>query len=213
MLVAMEFSGRIRTAFRIRGFDAWSCDYLPAEDGSEFHIQGNVFAHEVVSAGWDLLIAHPDCTFLTKSGARWQSIPWRAEAMQAAVYTVRALWALPIPRKAIENPSGRLSSLWRRPTQTVQPYWFGVPEFKGTCWWLDNLPPLVATDMLTPPANGTDEWKRWSRVHRAAPGPQRRKERSRTPFNVAEAIAVQWGARLQPGFEQRSARPQPGEAA
>lgn len=210
ILVAMEFSGRIRSAFRERGHDAWSCDFLPAEDHSPYHIQGNVFSHHTINRDWDMLIAHPDCTFLTRAGARWQSIPWRAEAMQMGLYTVRALWALPIRFKAIENPPGRLSTLWMPPTQTVQPHWFGEPEFKATCWWLDGLPPLVPTSQLVVPTKGTEEFNRWSKVHWAAPGPQRGKERSRTPLGVAAAIAEQWGAMPQPGPMAYRARPQPG---
>ncbi len=109
------------------------------------------------------------------------------------LYAVRTLWALPIRFKAIENPPGSLSTLWRKPTQIVQPHWFGEPEFKATCWWLDGLPPLVPTNQLLVPAKGTEEYNRWSKVHRAAPGPQRWRERSRTPLGVSAAIAQQWG--------------------
>jgi hypothetical protein len=104
-------------------------------------MQTNVFSHTVVNGGWDGMIAHPECTFLTRAGARHMSIPWRREAQMAAVYNVRALWAFPIRLKAIENPVGRLSTLWRKPDQVIQPHMFGHPEFKATAWWLDGLPP------------------------------------------------------------------------
>ena len=192
IVVLMECSGRIREALRRRGHDAWSCDLQAAEDGSPFHIQDNVFSHDVVNGGWEGMIAHPDCTFLTVAGARWQSIEWRREAMQMALYTVRALWAMPIPVKAIENPIGRLSTLWRKPTQVVQPHWFGDPAFKATCWWLDGLPKLVPTNRLRVPAKGTDEWKAWNAVHYESPGRDRKKNRSRTFPGMAEAVASQW---------------------
>lgn len=192
-LVAMECSGRIRDALRARGHDAWSCDFKPCEADPRWHIQDNVFSHEVVNGGWDGMIAHPDCTFLTVAGARWMSTPWRAEAMQAALYTVRALWAFPIKRKAVENPIGRLSTLWRKPSQVIQPHMFGEPEFKATCWWLDGLPLLKPTRQLAIPARGTDEWRRWNRVHRESPGDDRDERRSRTLQGIADAVAEQWG--------------------
>ncbi len=120
-------------------------------------------------------------------------IPWRREAQRAAVYNVRSLWAFPIPRIAIENPSGRLSTLWRKPDQTIQPWQFGHPEFKGTCWWLKGLPPLQPTNVLEVPARDTREWLLWNRVHREGPGEDRGTRRARTLKGIAEAIAEQWG--------------------
>ena len=198
-LIAMECSAVIRDALRRRGHDAWSCDVKPCEADPRWHIQANVFSHAVIKLGWDGMIAHPDCTFLTKSGARHMSIPWRKEAMMAAVYNVRALWAFPIKRIAIENPSGRLSTLWRKPDQTIQPWQFGHPEFKGTCWWLKGLPLLQPTNVLEVPERDTSEHDRWSRVHREAPGAQRATNRARTLTGIAEAIADQWGAVSEPG--------------
>ena len=206
-LVAMECSAVIRDALRARGHDAWSCDFKPCEGDPRWHIQGDVFSHQVLwhrekrrrgaRRGWDGMIAHPDCTFLTKAGARHMSIPWRAHMQQAAVAMVQALWSFPIPYIAIENPSGRLSTLWRQPDQTIQPYMFGHPEFKGTCLWLKGLPLLRPTLYLEPPAKGTEEFNRWSRVHWEGPGivrgQDRKTRRSRTLPGIAEAIADQWG--------------------
>lgn len=206
VLVACEYSGAVRRAFRARGHEAWSCDLLPAEDDSEFHIQGNV----LYSIGsryhrrkpWDLMIAHPPCTRLTNSGVRWLSVPppgrtreqmWAELGEAAAFY--KALREAPIPLKAIENPimhSHARALLGDIKRHIVQPWWFGDPAFKATGWELHGLPPLVPTHKLVPPPKDTDEWKRWSAVHRASPGPDRWKERSRTFPGMAEAIAAQW---------------------
>ena len=110
VLVACEFSGIVREAFRRRGHDAWSCDIIPTEiDGP--HILGTILSHQIVSQHWDLMIAHPDCTFLAVSGARWMHEEWREEALLAALHFVKTLWDFPIERIAIENPVGKLSSL------------------------------------------------------------------------------------------------------
>ncbi len=184
----------IRDALRRRGHDAWSCDVKPCEGDPRWHIEANVFSHAVVNGGWDGMIAHPDCTFLTRAGALHMQIPWRREAQMAAVYNVRALWAFPVRLKAIENPLGRLSTLWRKPDQIIQPHMFGHPEFKATAWWLDGLPPLLATDQLEVPKRGTREYVLWGRVHREGPGADRATRRSRTLEGIAEAIADQWGS-------------------
>jgi hypothetical protein len=139
VLIGGEFSGRVRDEFIRRGHDAVSCDYRPSEAPGP-HLQTSWFDHKVVNAGWDLGIFHPDCTFLTASGARWMSIEWREEALLMALHTVKAIWKFPIPRIAVENPMGRLSSLWRGPDQIVQPYHFGDPFRKTTGLWLKNLP-------------------------------------------------------------------------
>ena len=195
LLVACEYSGRVREAFRRRGHDAWSCDLLPAEDGSPYHVQGSVLDHALIGQGWDGLIAFPDCTYLTVSGARWMSIPWRQAAQRWALAFVEALWALPIKRKCIENPIGRLSTLWRKPTQIVQPWQFwrldepGKGEVKATCFWLDGFPKLVPT---TPHETG-----RVPAVWLASPSPDRWKERSRTQPGIADAMGAQWGEQAQ----------------
>lgn len=152
VLIACEFSGVVRRAFRERGHDAWSCDLLPAEDGSEFHLQADVreYLHDWVPwQRWDLLIAHPPCTYLSRAGARWWKCPERQKLADLAADFVFALRDAPIPRIAIENPVGQLNQRWRYPDQIIQPYEFGHPYSKATCLWLKNLPPLFSTDIHT----------------------------------------------------------------
>jgi hypothetical protein len=218
VLIACEFSGVVRRAFRERGHDAWSCDLLPAEDGDEHHIQGR--AEEVAYdrlCKWDLMIAHPPCTRLTNSGVRWLSKPppgktkeemW--QDLEEAAWLYRALRDAPIHRKAIENPVMHRYARERiQPgqRQIVQPWWFGEPYFKATGFELVNLPPLTPTNKLTPPAKGTDEHKAWSKVHRASPGPDRWKERSRTFPGVAAAMAMQWSFQTTVVKTYRLAKP------
>lgn len=194
VLVACEFSGRVREAFRARGHDAWSCDILPSEDRSLYHIPGSVLDHDIAHQQWDLLIAHPDCTFLTVSANRWAAEEWRLEARLSAMHFVRALWAFPVERIAIENPIGVLGTFWRAPDQTVQPWQFGHRATKATCLWLKNLPLLQPTESVGPPPTKMtlDEKRMWNEVHRAAPGPERWKDRSRTFTGIAQAMAEQW---------------------
>lgn len=190
VLIACEFSGAVRKAFRARGHDAWSCDLLPAEDRSPYHIHGSIIDHNVVKRGWDMLIAHPDCTYLTVSANRWANEPWRMEARHWALAFVKTLWALPIKRKCIENPIGVLPTMWKRPSQIVQPWQFwhldepGAGEVKATCFWLDGLEPLEAT---TPNETG-----RHPACWLQPPSKERRKERSRTYRGIADAMAEQW---------------------
>lgn len=196
VLVACESSGRVREAFRSRGHDAWSCDLLWPEDRSPYHFTGSILDHEIVKQGWDLLIAHPDCTFLTISANRWAMEEWRIEARLAALHFVRSLWAFPVKRKALENPVGVLNTFWREPDQTIQPWQFGHKATKATCFWLDGLPLLQPTNVVgPPPAQMTLEEKRiWNAVHRATPGPDRWRLRSLTFQGVADAMAEQWGS-------------------
>lgn len=189
ILVACEFSGVVRRSFRERGHDAWSCDLLPAEDGSEFHIQGSVIDHDIIKQSWDMLIAFPDCTYLTVSANRWANEPWRMEARHWALAFVKTLWSLPIKKKALENPIGVLPSMWKRPTQVIHPHQFwageqGKGEVKATCLYLDGLPPLVTT---TPGEPG-----RIPRVWKEPPSADRWKNRSRTYEGIAKAMAEQW---------------------
>jgi hypothetical protein len=178
VLVACEFSGVVREAFRARGHDAVSCDLLPSEQAGP-HLVGNVLDH--LGEGWEVLLGFPPCTHLTRAGDRWyRNSP---ERLKAALF-VRVLAEAHIPRIAIENPRGALNRLWRPPDQVVQPWMFGVGETKATCLWLKGLPPLLATEVST---------GREPRVHYAAPGADRWKERSRTPVAFAEAMADQWG--------------------
>lgn len=201
VLIACEFSGVVRRAFRERGHDAYSCDLLPAEDGSQHHCQGDV--RKILGDGWDLLVAHPECTRLTNAGVRWLSKPpkgktkvqmWRALFEGAEFY--QALRDCDIPLKAIENPVMHCHArelIEPVARQIVQPWWFGDPQFKATGFELQGLPRLVATDKLKPPKKGTKEHAEWSRVHRMSPGPHRAKERSRFFPGMAAAMATQWG--------------------
>lgn len=204
VLIACEFSGIVRDAFRKRGHDAWSCDLLPCESKPEYHFQHDIF--EVINNGWqwDLMIAHPPCTRLTNSGVRWlhtapagRTVDEMWQELRDATEFYKALRRAPIPRKAIENPimhkHARALVGFPDKRQIVQPWWFGEPEFKATGWELHGLPELVPTNKLTPPEKGTLEHKAWSRIHRASPGPERWKERSRTLQGPADAMAEQWG--------------------
>jgi len=182
VLVACEFSGIVRDAFRARGHDAWSCDILPCERGESYHFQQDV--RELLhSTTWDLMVAHPPCTHLAVSGARWFKDKQREQ--QEALEFVRFLLDAPIPRIALENPVSVISSRIRKPDQIIQPWQFGHPETKATCLWLKNLPPLVPTNIVE---------GREARVHWASPGPNRWKERSRTLPGIAAAMADQWGS-------------------
>lgn len=180
VLVRCEFSGRVREAFRKRGHDAWSCDLLPAEDGSPFHYQQDCLS--IIDEGWDLGIFHPPCTDLAVSGARWFKNKVREQ--EAALEFVRELMDSKIPKWALENPIGVISTRIRKPDQIIQPWQFGHPETKATCLWLKNLPPLKPTKVVSGRAN---------RVHREPPGPERWKNRSRTYQGIADAMAEQWG--------------------
>lgn len=181
VLVACEYSGIVRDAFAALGHDAWSCDLLPSERPSLFHIQGDVL--EVVRDGWDLMIAHPPCTHLAVSGSRW--FKEKASEQAEAIEFVRALMAAPVDRIAIENPISVISSQIRKPDQIIQPWQFGHGETKATCLWLKGLPKLAPTNVVQ---------GREPRVHFMSPGPDRWKERSRTYTGIAEAMAAQWGA-------------------
>jgi site-specific DNA-cytosine methylase len=179
VLVACEFSGTVRRAFRALGDDAWSCDLLPAEDDSPYHVKGD--CRDLLDMGWDILIAHPPCTHLAVSGARWFAEK-RTEQAEALEF-VRTLLDAPVPCIALENPVSIISSKIRKPDQIIQPWQFGHGETKATCLWLKNLPKLVATNIVD---------GREARVHRMPPGPDRWKERSRTFTGIAAAMAEQW---------------------
>jgi len=179
VLVACEFSGVVRRAFRARGHEAWSCDLLPAEDGAHEHFQGDV--RDVLHLSWDLMIAHPPCTHLAVSGARWFKEKQQEQA--EALDFVRVLLAAPIPRIALENPVSIISSRVRKPDQIIQPWMFGHGETKATCLWLKGLPKLTPTHVVE---------GRVARVHRMPPSRDRWKERSRTYQGIAEAMATQW---------------------
>lgn len=181
VLVGCEFSGIVRDAFIRRGHDAMSCDLLPTEAPGP-HYQGDI--RDVLDYPWDLAIFHPPCTHLSVSGARHFEAKRMDGRQQASVSFFMRLAKADIPRIAIENPVCIMSSLWRKPDQTIQPWQFGHPETKATCLWLKGLPPLT-------PANVVEG--REARVHRMPPGPDRWKERSRTYSGIAEAMAATWG--------------------
>lgn len=186
VLVACECSGRIKTAFRKRGHNAWSCDLKPSElEHDLFHLNCDM---RLVVGGhfnnrWDLLIAHPDCTYLSVSGARWWKS--RQKEQKEAIEFVKWIYNLPILHIAIENPIGKLSTTWRKPDQIIQPYHFGDAESKATCLWLKNLPPLIAR------FTGGEGIKQ--STWREPPSAQRKTNRARTYQGIAEAMAEQWG--------------------
>ena len=184
VLVACEYSGRVRDAFVALGHDAMSCDMLPSEAPGR-HYQGDV--RDVLHADWDLMIAHPPCTDLAVSGARYFPAKVADGRQSIALFFVRYLMLAPIPRICIENPISIISSRLRKPDQIIQPWQFGHGEVKATCFWLKGLPPLAPTDVVE---------GREPRVHMMPPGPNRWKERSRTFEGVAKAMAAQWGVAL-----------------
>ena len=185
VLIACEYSGRVRDAFRRHGHDAWSCDLLECEADPGWHYQAPV--EEVLGDGWDLMIAHPPCTHLAVSGSRHF---YRKQREQAeALDFVRLLMAAPIDRWCIENPVSIISSAITPPQQIIQPWQFGHGETKTTCLWLNNLPSLKPTLVVA---------GREPRIHMMPPGPDRWKDRSRTFEGIAEAMGAQWGARELP---------------
>jgi hypothetical protein len=209
-LIACETSGRMRRAFAARGWDVWSCDLLPADDGSNRHIVGDV--RDLLGDGWDFMaVMHPPCTRLCRAGQRWLYGPGKShpvqlpkgrtwESMVAEFHDACDLFAAcmnaPVPRKALENPRMHVHAVERinpPAPQMVQPFWFGDPAYKATGWYLFGLPELRPTDKLQEPVRGSDDWKRWSAVHRAPPGPDRWKIRSATFPGMAAAAAAQWG--------------------
>jgi hypothetical protein len=198
VLVACEYSGVVRNAFAALGHDAMSCDLLPTESPGP-HYQGDV--RDVLGDGWDLMVAHPPCTYLSVSGMHWTTRGLRDPALtEEALDLVRLLMAAPVPRIAIENPVSVISSRIRKPDQTIQPWMFGHPETKATCLWLKGLPKLVPTrvkggDLFTEAAPEQLE----NRVHRMPPGPDRWKERSRTYPEIAKAMAEQWAKTMTCG--------------
>lgn len=179
VLVACEFSGIVRDAFRAKGHDAVSCDLLPSERPGP-HIQGDVLEH--LEDGWDLMVAHPPCRYLASSGARW--FKDNVYLQKLAIEFVEDLYWSDIEHIAIENPVSVLSTKFRKPNQIIQPWQFGHGETKATCFWLKNLPKLKPTNIVS---------GRKPRVHHESPGPERWKNRSRTYQGIADAMADQWG--------------------
>lgn len=189
VLVACEYSGRVRDAFRRYGHDAWSCDLLECEADPAWHYQGPV--EEVLNDGWDLMIAHPPCTDLAVSGCAHFAKKYADGRVDRALDFVRLLMAAPIERWCIENPVSLISSRIRKPDQIIQPWEYGHGECKATCFWLKNLPKLRPTNYV----GGREQ-----RVHLMPPSPDRWKERSRTFQGVANAMGDQWGNRDLPAI-------------
>ena len=185
ILIACEKSERVKNAFRAKGHDAWSCDVLPPEQDGQYHIQDDVLKH--LDDGWDMMIAHPDCTYLANSGVRWLiGNPERYRRMVEACRFFNILLNADIPQIAIENPIQHKYArrFIRKPDQIIQPWWFGEGETKATCLWLKGLPPLMAT-LIHP--------ERYGRVFREPPSPERSANRSRIYLGIAKAMADQWG--------------------
>ena len=187
VLVACEYSGKVRDAFIKKGHEAMSCDFLPSDTEGP-HYQGDV--RNILNDNWDLMIAHPPCTHLAVSGARW--FKNKVIEQQRALDFVQRLMDAPIDRIAIENPVSVISSKIRKPDQIIQPWMFGHMEQKATCLWLKGLPKLTETDnvkteMMTLPKNQRE------RLHYLPPGPDRAKIRSKTFQGIADAMATQWG--------------------
>ena len=179
VLIACEFSGTVRDAFIAKGHDAMSCDLLPTEKPGP-HYQGDVF--DIIDNGWDLMIAHPPCTHLAVSGARWFKDKQQEQA--EALEFVKRLLNANIPKIALENPISIISSKIRKPDQIIQPWQFGHGETKATCLWLKDLPLLKPTKIVD---------GRENRIHRMPPSEERWKLRSMTYQGIADAMAEQWG--------------------
>lgn len=194
VLVACEYSGIVRDAFIKRGHFAMSCDLLPTDVPGP-HYQGDVF--DIIDRGWDLMIAHPPCTYLCSSGLHWNGrVPGRQEKTEAAVEFVRRLYEAEIHSIAIENPIGCLSKRIRKPDQIIHPHQFGDDASKATCLWLKNLPLLTPTKSVEPRIiDGKPRWANQtdSGQNRLGPSDDRWKERSKTYQGIADAMAAQWG--------------------
>lgn len=187
VLVACEYSGRVREAFAAQGHDAWSCDMLPTEQPGQ-HYQGDV--RDMLAQEWDLMVCHPPCTYLTSAGARWW--PGRQAEQAEALDFVRLLLGANIPRIALENPAGRIGTQVRKADQYVHPWQFGHMETKTTGLWLVGLPHLTPTKVVREEMDKLPAHQK-HRVHYMSPGPDRWKERSRTFEGIALAMAEQWG--------------------
>lgn len=181
VLIACEFSGVVREAFRKKGHNAWSCDLLPPDDNSPYHYEDDI-KYVLKWKGWDLMVAHPPCTHLAVSGARW--FKDKKEEQKKAIEFFMKLINAPIEKICVENPVSIMSSVYRKPDQIIQPWQFGHGETKKTCLWLKNLPKLEPTDIVE---------GRNPRIHNMPPSKERGKLRSITYRGIAEAMAEQWG--------------------
>ena len=181
ILIACEYSGIVRDAFLKKGHDAISCDILPSESNFGPHYQCDV--NDILMDNWDMIIAFPPCTHLSASGARWFPEKQKDYRQQKAIVFFMQLALAPVPKIAIENPIGIMSTLWRKPDQIIQPWQFRHGETKATCLWLKGLPELKPTDIVK---------GRENRIHKMPPSKNRAMERSRTFKGVANAMAAQW---------------------
>ena len=193
VLIACEYSGIVREAFNAKGHEAWSCDLLPTEIPGKHH-QGDVF--DIINDGWDLMVAHPPCTYLSNSGVSWlHKDEGRWVKMEGGAMFFKKLLEAKIKMKAIENPIMHKYAkeiIGKRQTQIVQPWMFGHPESKATCLWLEGLPPLKETKNVKEEMLKLPDSQR-QRLHYLPPSPDRWKERSRTFQGIADAMAQQWG--------------------
>lgn len=196
ILVACEYSGKVREAFRKLGFDAWSCDIIPSDDSSPYHIQGDVLS--ILNDGWDLMIAHPPCTHLAVSGAKHFPAKIADGRQQQALDFVQALLDANIPHIALENPVSVISTKIRKPTQIIQPWQYGHEAQKTTCLWLKDLPKLIPTKVvgkgefyISPSGKKLPKWYSDNKDP---------KVRSETFQGIADAMAEQWGSYLRAGL-------------
>lgn len=202
VLVACEYSGVVRDAFIEKGHEAVSCDLLPTDSYGP-HYEGDIFRMLEYGTDWDLMIAHPPCTYLTVAGNKWMKPefhdrwPSRIQDRADAVDFFMALINLDIPKIAVENPIGIMSRIYQKPTQIIHPYQYGHPWSKATCLWLKNLPSLVPTDIVEPEwdvfPSGNRQSKEHTRTGHIRDPAARAKARSLTPAGIAQAMADQWG--------------------
>jgi hypothetical protein len=195
VLVACEYSGIVRDAFTAKGHYAVSCDLLPTESEG-LHYQGDV--RDILYEEWDMMIAHPPCTYLSTAGAPWfneekhgDKARERKQLRLGAIDFVQLLWNSGIPKIAIENPVGYLSSMWQKPSQIVQPYYFGDTEYKNICLWLKGLPLLEKTNVVEPTVYGLRNNKKYSKIYFTSKASSA-KERSKFFAGIAKAMADQW---------------------
>ena len=198
VLVACEYSGTVRDAFRRLGHDAWSCDVLPTDADDRWHLECKV--QEVINEGWDLMIAHPPCTYLSVSGIHWNDRGRGWEETNKALDFVRMLMAASIPKIAVENPVSIISSKIRKPDPIIQPWQYGHDASKATCLWLKGLPHLQPTESIAPRIiDGKSRWANQtdSGQNKLAPSADRWKIRSTTYAGIARAMAEQWGGKFR----------------